>query len=137
MEEEPSYSTYGEAYDINCARFGREPDLPIVTFKRKLAGEDGSYANDPDYMIRLAAYHDITDRLVNENIFSQYMYKTLPTSNHLWVFKKYFCTQMALSGKLSSSRLQDCIASTLWPGELIGHNWSALLGYSHMYMRYC
>lgn len=37
--------------------------------------------------------------MVSENIFSQYMYKTLPTSNQLWLFKKYFCSQMALSGE--------------------------------------
>lgn len=44
------------------------------------------------------AYHEIETRLVTETVFSQYMYKTLPTSNHLWAFKKQFCTQMALSG---------------------------------------
>jgi transformation/transcription domain-associated protein len=37
--------------------------------------------------------------VVSENIFSQYMYKTLPTCNQLWLFKKYFCSQMALSGE--------------------------------------
>lgn len=45
------------------------------------------------------AYHEIETRLVTETVFSQYMYKTLPTSNHLWAFKKQFCTQMALSGE--------------------------------------
>jgi hypothetical protein len=39
---------------------------------------------------------------VSENIFSQYMYKTLPTCNQLWLFKKYFCSQMALSGEFGS-----------------------------------
>lgn len=46
----------------------------------------------------MQAYHEIETRLVTETVFSQYMYKTLPTSNHLWAFKKQFCTQMALSG---------------------------------------
>ena len=46
----------------------------------------------------LQAYHEIEARLVTETVFSQYMYKTLPTSNHLWAFKKQFCVQMALSG---------------------------------------
>lgn len=44
FEEEPSYCSYGEAYDINCARFGREPDMPIVHFKKRLATPEGSYA---------------------------------------------------------------------------------------------
>jgi hypothetical protein len=43
FEEEPSYCSYGEAYDINCARFGREPDMPIAHFKKRLAAPDGNY----------------------------------------------------------------------------------------------
>lgn len=35
---------------------------------------------------------------MSETVFSQYMYKTLPSCNHLWAFKKQFCCQMALSG---------------------------------------
>lgn len=44
------------------------------------------------------AYQEIVDKYVMESIFSQFMYKTLPTCNHLFVFKKQFCMQMALSG---------------------------------------
>ena len=38
-------------------------------------------------------------QVVSENVFSQYIYKTLPSCNHLWVFKKTFCSHMALSGE--------------------------------------
>ena len=48
----------------------------------------------------LQAYREI-ETIVTENVFSQYMYKTLPTCSHLWNFKKQFCAQMALSGLLS------------------------------------
>jgi hypothetical protein len=48
--------------------------------------------------LRLAAYNEVCEKVVSENVFSQYIYKTLPSCNHLWVFKKAFCTQMALSG---------------------------------------
>ena len=44
------------------------------------------------------AYHEIEAKFVTENVFSQYMYKTLPTHNHIWAFKKTFCLQLALSG---------------------------------------
>lgn len=54
---------------------------------------------DPDASLRLAAFTEICEKVVSENIFSQYMYKTLPTANQLWLFKKYFCSQMALSGE--------------------------------------
>jgi len=44
------------------------------------------------------AFLEIEARMVSENIFSQFMYKTLATSCHVWTFKKQFCAQMALSG---------------------------------------
>jgi len=43
FEEHPSTCSYNEAYEINCARFGREPDMPIVHFKKRLAMPDGTY----------------------------------------------------------------------------------------------
>ena len=35
MEEDPSFASYYEAYDINCTRYGREADIPIVHFKKR------------------------------------------------------------------------------------------------------
>lgn len=43
-------------------------------------------------------------QVVSENVFSQYVYKTLPTCNHLWMFKKTFCMHMALSGACARLR---------------------------------
>ena len=40
---------------------------------------------------------------MSENVFSQFMYKLLPMSNHLWVFKKQFMAQMALSSFASAT----------------------------------
>ena len=37
-----------------------------------------------------------------ENIFSQYMYKTLPNGAHLWTFKRQLCQQLALSSFVSA-----------------------------------
>ena len=63
---------------------------------------------DPDYSLRLAAFSEICDKVVSENIFSQYMYKTLPACNQLWLFKKHFCSQMALSGRSGKQFSQAC-----------------------------
>ncbi len=41
MEETPSYCTYHEAYEVNCTRYGREPDMPIVFFKQRCADARG------------------------------------------------------------------------------------------------
>jgi hypothetical protein len=35
VEEGPGFTSYAEAYDINCTRYGREGDLPIVHFKKR------------------------------------------------------------------------------------------------------
>ena len=47
---------------------------------------------------------EITQKHVTENIFSQYMYKTLPSSSHLWTFKRQLSQQLAIS-KLSLGAL--------------------------------
>lgn len=57
-------------------------------------------------MLGVQAYHEIETKYVTENVFSQYMYKTLPTSNHLFAFKKNFCAHMALSGMLLAVHLE-------------------------------
>ncbi|KAL0051806.1 hypothetical protein WJX82_002492 [Trebouxia sp. C0006] len=101
VEEDTSYCTYGEAYEVNCARYGRQPDQPIVQFKKRICDERGQLIIDPKGELRQQAYRDIETSIVTENVFSQYMYKTLPTCSHLWNFKKQFCSQLALSGLLS------------------------------------
>lgn len=53
-----------------------------------------------EYVCCVQAYQEIENKFVIESIFSQFMYKTLPTCNHLFVFKKQFCMQMALSGRI-------------------------------------
>lgn len=120
LQEEPSYISYGEAYEINCARFGREADQPIIAFKRRLAQVAAQLNNVTDGTIydlplqqRLAAYQEVAEKHVSENVFSQYIYKTLPTSNHLWAFKKNLCMQMALSGERRGSTWRMPLLS--WP----------------------
>ncbi|KAG6555625.1 hypothetical protein Mapa_002860 [Marchantia paleacea] len=102
VEDDLMYSTFGEVYEINCARYGREADLPITHFKERLnQAITQQLTNDAVVELRLHTYNEITTNFVSENVFSQYMYKTLPTCNHLWTFKKQFAVQLALSGFMS------------------------------------
>lgn len=96
MEEAPSYCTYHEAYEVNCARYGREPDMPIIVFKQRCADSRGMVPPEPS--VRQQVFTDVCTHIVNENVFSQYAYKSLPSSTHLWAFKKQLCAQTALSG---------------------------------------
>ena len=54
VEEDCSYCSYGEAYEVNCARYGREVDAPIVAFKRRCCNTQGQLMMDPDNHIRLS-----------------------------------------------------------------------------------
>ena len=54
VEEGSSYGSYGEAYEANCARYGREVDLPIVHFKRRCCNQAGQLIHDPTQELRLA-----------------------------------------------------------------------------------
>jgi len=103
VEDDLTYTSYGEAYEINCARYGREPDIPILLFKERLnQAAGGALTNEQIFELRMQAFHEITTNYVTENVFNQYMYKTLPTCNLLWCFKKQFCCQLALSGFASA-----------------------------------
>lgn len=101
IEEDPSYTTYSEAYEVNCTRYNREPDHPVIHFKKCICNQQGRPVHDPSGKLRLTAFTDISETFVSENVFSQFMYKSLPTCNHLWVFKRQFTSQMALSSLLS------------------------------------
>lgn len=107
FEEDPSFITYGEAYDVNLLRYGRESDVPINVFKKRCANAAGDMTPHPtaEHIAeaaekRLVAYHDVCERIVSENVFAQYVYKSLPSSNHLWAFKKTLCMHTALAGLL-------------------------------------
>lgn len=103
MEDDSSYATYGEAFEVHCARFGRDPDNAVLHCKEKLnAALAGQVSPEHILDLRLQAYSEIINSLVKENVFSQYMYKTLPACNHLWTFKRQFCAQLALSAFAST-----------------------------------
>lgn len=51
---------------------------------------------------RLRAFKEIIDKpVVSENVFGQFMYKSLPSSNHVFAFKKQFCSQLALASLMT------------------------------------
>eukprot|EP00271_Cylindrocystis_brebissonii_P003645 TRINITY_DN1482_c0_g1_i1.p1 TRINITY_DN1482_c0_g1~~TRINITY_DN1482_c0_g1_i1.p1 ORF type:complete len:315 (+),score=71.34 TRINITY_DN1482_c0_g1_i1:493-1437(+) len=113
VEDEPTYSTFAEVYEVNCTRFGREPDQPIQYFKQRHseAIAEGNASQERLHEVRLAAYNDITKQqlpngqpsphYISESVLSQFMYKSLPSASHLWTFKKQFATQLALSACMS------------------------------------
>ena len=104
MEDDAAHGTYGEVYEINCARYGREPDAPISAFKAALDDAVTGKVTGAENVLnlRLKAFSDVCQQHVTENIFSQFMYKTLPTGSHLWTFKRQMCQQMALSCFISA-----------------------------------
>ncbi|XP_040962395.1 transformation/transcription domain-associated protein [Gossypium hirsutum] len=102
VEDDLMYSTFLEVYENHCARNDREADLPITYFKEQLNQAIlGQISPEAVVDLRLQAYNDITKNLVTDGIFSQYMYKTLPSGNHIWAFKKQFAIQLALSSFMS------------------------------------
>ncbi|KAL2497632.1 Phosphatidylinositol 3- and 4-kinase family protein with FAT domain [Abeliophyllum distichum] len=102
VEDDLMYGTFLEVYENHCARNDREADLPITYFKEQLnQAICGQISPEAVVDLRLQAYNDITKSIVTDNIFSQYMYKTLFSGNHLWLFKKQFAIQLALSSFMS------------------------------------
>ncbi len=48
VEDDPANVTYGEAYELNCARYGRDPERPITAFREKLPEFAAQPAVDPE-----------------------------------------------------------------------------------------
>lgn len=102
VEDDLMYSTFLEVYESHCGRNGREPDLPITYFKEKLnQAISGQISPESISDLRLQAYGEITKNIVSDGIFTQYMYKTTMSGNHLWAFKKQFAVQLAVSNFMS------------------------------------
>lgn len=102
VEDDLMYSTFLEVYENYCARNDREADHPITYFKEQLnQAISGQMTPEAIVELRLQAYTDITKNLVTDSIFSQYMYKTLISTHHMWAFKKQFSVQLALSSFMS------------------------------------
>ena len=104
VEDDKNQGTYGEVYEANCARYGRDPDIPMELFKAALNPAVLGQVTGSEAVLdlRLKAFMDIASQHVTENIFSQYMYKTLPNGAHLWTFKRQLCQQLALSSFVSA-----------------------------------
>ncbi|CAH8274165.1 unnamed protein product [Arabidopsis lyrata] len=102
VEDDLMYNTFLEVYENHCGRNGRESDLPITYFKEKLnQAITGQISPEAIGDLRLQAYGEITKNIVNDTIFSQYMYKTSMSGSHLWAFKKQFAVQLAVSNFMS------------------------------------
>uniref|UniRef100_A0A6N2N3S4 Non-specific serine/threonine protein kinase n=1 Tax=Salix viminalis TaxID=40686 RepID=A0A6N2N3S4_SALVM len=102
VEDDLMYSTFLEVYENHCARNDREADFPITYFKEQLnQAISGQISPEAVVDLRLQAYNEITKNYVSDGIFSQYMYKTLLSGNHMWAFKKQFAIQLALSSFMS------------------------------------
>ncbi|KAG7584206.1 Protein kinase-like domain superfamily [Arabidopsis suecica] len=102
VEDDIMYNTFLEVYENHCARNDREADLPITHFKEQLnQAISGQISAEAIGDLRLQAFIDITKTLVNDSIFSQYMYKTLMSGSHMWAFKKQFAVQLAVSSFMS------------------------------------
>ncbi|XP_076887806.1 uncharacterized protein LOC143538050 [Bidens hawaiensis] len=98
VEDDLTYSTFLEVYENHCSRNNKEADQPIAYFKEQLnQAISGQISPETVVDLRLQAYNHITKDYVFDNIFSQYMYKTLLSGNHMWAFKKQFAIQLALS----------------------------------------
>ena len=99
MEDDEANCLFIEAYETFCARYGKEPDAPIVKFKEMVYGDALEGVAEDDR--RRQAFNEIVDPdsgLVGENIFSQYMYKTMiENSKTMWTFKRQFAGSVALS----------------------------------------
>jgi hypothetical protein len=82
---------------------------------------------------QLDAFTEIVDKpMISEQVFAQTMFKSLPTSNHTFTFRKQFCAQLALSSLFSY--LFNCAACM--PNKLLFAKGSGLVFQQDVAARY-
>ena len=114
VEDDVSIVPLSDAYDTHCARYGREADAPMLAFKARCCTPEG-ITSDPK--LRLEAYQEVVEKGVTENIFSQFMYKTMVENNlSMWVIKKQFALSAAMSGEHRCTREVHRDTSPVWTG---------------------
>ena len=97
VEDDMSIVPFSDAYDTHCARYGREADAPILAFKARCCSAGEGITGDGK--ARLEAFQEVVEKGVTENIFSQFMYKTMVENNlSMWIIKKQFALSAAMSG---------------------------------------
>jgi hypothetical protein len=82
------------------------PSLALPAFLR--ADKPGLRAVLSD----MQAYKIIEHDVVNDQVFSQFIYKIVPDKVHMWTFKKQLNMQMALSGSHHSPLAALIVAFT-------------------------
>ena len=95
VEDSPASLSFLDVFGNHCARYGREPDDPIVAFKTRCCSNAG-ITSDP--AVRLAAYEEVAAKLVTENVLSQHMHKTMVDPKMTWIVKKQFALSTAMAG---------------------------------------
>lgn len=70
--------------------------------------------------------------MISEQVFAQTMFKSLPTPNHTFTFRKQFCAQLALTALFSY--LFNCAATT--PSKLLFAKASGRVFLQDMLARY-
>ena len=105
MEDDEANFLFIDAYETFCTKYGKESDAPIVKFNEMVYGGAPKDKEKEDDR-RRQAFAEIIDPgetgLVGENIFSQYMYKTMvENSRTMWTFKRQFAGSVALSSLVS------------------------------------
>ncbi|KAL6768445.1 hypothetical protein ACKKBF_B39155 [Auxenochlorella protothecoides x Auxenochlorella symbiontica] len=94
VEDDPTSLSFLDVYENHCARYGREPDDPIVAFKARCCSAEGITTN---LEVRLSAYEEVASKVVTENILSQHMHKTMIDPKMTWIVKKQFAQSAAMS----------------------------------------
>lgn len=76
VEEEPSYMTYGSAFEVYCARYGREVDTAIATFKNRCCARSGGPLPDSEAQRRFQLQLKVRDG---------------PAESGAWLAMRYTC----------------------------------------------
>lgn len=119
LSDREALTSLGEVYEEDRLSRGLDIDAPIMLHRRRLQAavatsaetnavgadiKDGEAAKKSSLReAQAVAFREVCDTMVAENVLSSAVCAMLPSADHLWIFKKQFAMQLAMSSVLAYS----------------------------------
>ncbi|KAL6045043.1 putative transformation/transcription domain-associated protein [Balamuthia mandrillaris] len=107
MQVDEDYVSLQDVYEDDCHQCGREEDAHMAPFfaisKQNQRSEDdheestsASSLVDVDNDVLLGAHNQVSTNLISDFVLTRFISKMLDSQMHLFLFKKQFCSELAL-----------------------------------------
>jgi transformation/transcription domain-associated protein len=100
VQAEADLGSLAQIYQGDCRRRGVDPDDLFRVYKNRLVEAVAPSATEPQQSSLSVAYHEACRTVVPDTAFSQAIHRSFGAATQLFMFKRQFVTQLALTSFL-------------------------------------